>query len=162
MDREKYTGTRTRSHSHIERNMGTRAPIAALLASVLLLTGCATMLERLGGDGVKRDWLSYTEEPVDGFPRHRINGWNPISRTQLVVWTGVNDAYLLTVWSNCVDLQQARRIGVSSTGSRVTRFDKVLVGRDQCPISEIRPIDVRQMKADEKVARDLMRGEGRT
>jgi hypothetical protein len=35
----------------------------------------------------------------------------------------------------------------------VSRFDKVKVGRDTCPIREIRPIDVKQMKADAAAAR---------
>ena len=54
----------------------------------------------------------------------------------------------MTIWDGCQDLMFTQAIHVSSTGSQITNFDHVNVGRDRCQISQIRPIDVRQMKAD--------------
>jgi hypothetical protein len=75
-----------------------------------------------------------------------------VSRNQLVVWDSINRAYLLTVWDSCRDLKFANTIAVTSTSRTVSKFEKVLVERDSCPIKEIRPIDVKQMKADRRAA----------
>ena len=37
-------------------------------------------------------------------------------------------------------------------GNQITTFDKVLVGRDRCLIRQIQPIDLRQMRADQREA----------
>ena len=62
---------------------------------------------------------------------------------------------LLTL-ASCVVLDLrlnfANVIGVTSTTNTISKFDKVRVGNDVCPISEIRPIDVKQMKADRRAA----------
>jgi len=50
----------------------------------------------------------------------------------------------------CPDLKFAFTIGVTSSTGTVDRFEKVVVGKDQCMISEIRPIDSARMKADQK------------
>jgi hypothetical protein len=91
-------------------------------------------------------------EPVNSFTAFDINGWTALSDTKLVVWTGVNEAWLLTVWNGCQELSFVDRIRIKSTGSAVMRGDTVIVRRDRCPISEIRPIDVRQMRADREAA----------
>ncbi|HSG91056.1 MAG TPA: DUF6491 family protein [Pseudomonadales bacterium] len=136
--------------------MNIRLPM--LIACALLVASCANGLGRASSDLGPPRYLDYVGEPVRGFSAHRINNWTPLSRTQIVVWTGVNDAYLLTVWDTCPDLQTAHRIGISSTANRVSSFEKVLVDRQECPISEVRSIDVRQMKADRAVERRLLEG----
>jgi hypothetical protein len=88
-----------------------------------------------------------------------LDGWNAISKNQLVVWTGINKAYLLTIAGYCPDLEFAHAIGVTSTGNTVDRFEKVLVGRDRCLIKEIRPLDTKQLKEDRKLLREQMKKE---
>jgi hypothetical protein len=124
-----------------------RAFLAVALCATAL-AGCAGGLARLRGEDAGQRYVQYAGTPIEKFAAFRFDGWTPVSRNQLVVWTGVNEAYLLTVWDSCRDLQFANRVGVSSTTRTVSRFEHVTVGRDRCPISEIRPIDVRQMKAD--------------
>jgi hypothetical protein len=68
----------------------------------------------------------------------------------------MNEAWLLRVWDNCPDLMFVNGIRVTRTGSTISRFDKVMAGRDACPIQEIRPIDTARMKADRKAARDTI------
>lgn len=121
--------------------------IVMLVLTTLLASACA------GGPSRNTDdeaiaYLDYAGEPVRSFTSFRLQSWRPLSRNQLVLWTGVNEAYLVRVWDSCPDLQFANAIHVSSTGSQITTFDHVDVGRDRCPISQIRPINVRQMKAD--------------
>jgi len=71
-----------------------------------------------------------------------------------LVWTGVNEAYLIRVWSTCTDLNFAHRIGVTSTGHTVSRLESIRVGRQRCPIEDIRPIDVHGYKADRALAHE--------
>ena len=127
----------------------------ALLTVVATLTlgACASSLPRVSEESAIQRYQNYAGQPVDRFTAFNITGWTALSREKLVIWTGANEAWLLTVWNNCQDLEFAERIRLPRTGSSVSRSDVVLVGRDRCPISEIRPIDVRQMKADRAAER---------
>ncbi len=123
-----------------------RIVLAVLM--VALTAGCAGGLRRVSHEEVLAQYLDYAGEPVRGFTSIRLQSWQPLARDRLILWTGVNEAYLVTVWDNCQDLLFTNSIGVSSTGSQVSTFDHVQVGRDRCQIKEIRPVNVRQMKAD--------------
>lgn len=130
----------------------TAVRIGLLAVAALLLAGCATGVSRLSSETPLERYSAYAGEPVNSFTAFDINGWTALSDSKIVVWTGVNEAWLLTVWSGCQELSFADRIRIKSTGSSVMRGDTVIVGRDRCPISEIRPIDVKQMRADREAA----------
>ena len=119
--------------------------VALLVAA--LLAGCATK-------GPQLSYPEYAGEPVKSFYMSNFDGWSVVSKDQLVVWSGMNKAYLLTVTGYCPDLQFANAIAVTSTGNTVDKFEKVIVGKDRCMISEIRPIDTKQMKEDRKILRE--------
>lgn len=121
--------------------------LVMLVLTALLVAGCASGLRRNTGEEAVV-YFDYAGEPVRGFTSFRLQSWQPLSRNQLILWAGVNEAYLVTVWDSCPDLQFANAIRVTSTVNQITTFDHVHVGRDRCPIRQIRPIDVRQMKAD--------------
>jgi len=125
------------------------APALAAVACAALLAGCAT--------GPKLDYTDYAGEPVKSFYMGSFDGWNAVSKDQLVVWTSLNKAYLLSITGYCPDLQYANAIAVTSTGSTVDKFEKVIVGRDRCFINEIRPLDTKQMKEDRKLLREQMK-----
>ncbi len=127
--------------------------LVVVVAGAVLLAGCATSVSRLGDDGFRPRYADYAEEPVERFTTFRLDGWTPVSRDSLVVWNGPNEAYLVKVWDTCRDLQFAERIGITETARTVSRFEKVRVGRDSCPIEQIRRIDVAQYKADRAAAR---------
>jgi hypothetical protein len=122
---------------------------AAAVVGAALLAGCAT--------GPKLDYTDYAGEPVRSFYMSSFDGWTVVSKDRLVVWTGLNKAYLLTVTGYCPDLQYANAIAVTSTASTVDKFEKVIVGRDRCFINEIRPLDTKQMKEDRKLLREQMK-----
>ena len=125
---------------------------AGILLGAALLAGCASTLAKLSGP--KLNYSEYAGEPVKSFYMSNFDGWSAVSRDQLVVWSGMNKAYLLTVTGYCPDLQFAHAIAVTSTANTVDKFEKVIVGRDRCLISEIRPVDVKQMKEDRKILRE--------
>ena len=121
--------------------------LVMLVLTVLFAAACAGGLRRSKNDEAVA-FLDYAGDPVRGFTSFHLQSWQPLSRNRLVLWAGVNEAYLVTIWDGCPDLQFTNAIHVSSTGSQITTFDHVDIGRDRCPISEIRPINIRQMKAD--------------
>jgi hypothetical protein len=118
-----------------------------------LLSACGTGLARR--DELDLKYVDYAGEPVEQIRAMRgVDGWTPVSRNQLVIWTGHNEAWLIKVWDGCTNLSFANAIRVTQTGYTITRFDKVLVENETCPILEMRPVDVPRMKADRKAARD--------
>jgi hypothetical protein len=125
-----------------------KTSLAMIAATATLLAGCASMKKS------QLDYHEYTGEPVKSFYMNNLDGWAPVSKDEVVVWSGMNKAYLLKIAGYCPDLQFATAIGVTSTASTVDKFEKVIVGRDRCFIQEIRPVDVKQMKADRKILRD--------
>ena len=126
---------------------------ALAAAALALLTACAGGLARKD-DAAQFRYTDYAGDPVDTVDTMgRVTGWSSVSRTQLVIWTGLNEAWLIKVWDTCPDLMFSDNISVSRTGSRITKFDRVLVGAERCQITEIRPVDVKQMKADRAAAK---------
>ena len=125
------------------------APALAALLGTTLLAGCAT--------SPKLDFTDYAGEPVKSFYMNNFDGWSAVSKDQLVVWTGLNKAYLLSITGYCPDLQFANAIAVTSTANTVDKFEKVIVGKDRCFIQEIRPLDTKQMKEDRKLLREQMK-----
>ncbi|MFM7396982.1 MAG: DUF6491 family protein [Gammaproteobacteria bacterium] len=124
-----------------------------VLAGVVLLSACGSGLARRGDADLR--YVDYAGDPVDEIRSMRnISGWTPVSRNQLVIWTGLNEAWLIKVWDGCYNLSFANAIQVTRTGYTISRFDKVLVEKESCPIVEMRPVDVARLKADRKAARD--------
>ncbi len=127
------------------------------LIAAVTLAACASSFNRLQGDNERLSYADYAGEPIDHFTSFRLNGWTPVSRDQVVLWTGVNEAYLVRVQSTCPDLKFANSIGVTSTTRTISRFEKLQVGADTCPIEEIRPIDVKQYKADRRAQAEALK-----
>jgi hypothetical protein len=116
---------------------------------MLLLSACSGIARRQDGQSQLDRYLQYAGSPIDHFTYlGRYDSWTALSHNQLVVWTSMNDAYLLTVAGICTGLQFTQRIGVSSTGGSVSRLETVSFDHQSCPISEIRPVDYRKMRRD--------------
>lgn len=126
--------------------MTTRTLLVLVLTA--LLTSACGALQRNEKEPVLAKYEPYIGEPIRGFTSFRLSSWQSVSRTQLILWTGVNEAYLVTVWDTCPDLQFTETIRVTSTTSEISTFDQVLVGSDRCQIQHIQPIDVRRMRAE--------------
>jgi len=130
-----------------------KTSLVAILSSVALLSGCAATLKKLSEP--KLSYTEYAGEPVKSFyMKNPDGGWSPVSKDQLVVWSGINEAYLIKVAGYCPDLMFAQAIGVTNSAGTVDKFEKVIVGHDKCFIEEIRPIDTKQMKEDRKLIKE--------
>ncbi|MBU8976381.1 MULTISPECIES: DUF6491 family protein [unclassified Lysobacter] len=104
--------------------------------------------------------------PVGNFQYFgRLDGWTPLGNTALAIWTRPSTVYLLELGGTCQDLDFANAITVTNQMGRVyARFDKVIVlgrGTNQMPcwIQEIRPIDVKALRAAEQEKREAQTAE---
>jgi Family of unknown function (DUF6491) len=120
------------------------------VALAALLAACSGISQRAKDQEMQAQYQQYAGAPIDHFTYlGHYDDWRSLSSTQLVVWTSLNEAYLLTVREPCIDLKFTNRIGLSSTAGTVTnRLDSVLVNRDRCQITEIRPVDYKKMRSD--------------
>jgi hypothetical protein len=129
-----------------------RARAVAAVALAALLAGCGTTAHR--GEASPDEFLPYAGAPVDEFHFFRFDDWQLAGKDRVVLWVDVNQAYLATVAEPCAELDFSEYLGVSSTLHTVSRFESLFPGhRDRCPITEIRPLDVRRLKADQTAAR---------
>ena len=120
----------------------------ALALIAVVASGCASGLSRTRSDQVLARYEPYVGEEIRGFTALRQHSWQPVSRNQLILWTTINDAYLLTISNNCPDLMFSNSVGVSSTVSEISTMEHVIVRGDRCPIQKIQPIDIRAYKRD--------------
>ncbi|MBW4053355.1 MAG: hypothetical protein HIU85_18210 [Proteobacteria bacterium] len=121
------------------------------LLAAALLASCSGVraLERHAG-AQRTQFNDYAGKPVEQFTWVTANrsSW-AIDRNQLVAWTNINQAYLVTVASPCPNLRFANRIGISSTAGTVyARFDRVFAQGRTCLIKTIQPVDYRRMQRD--------------
>lgn len=128
--------------------------ITAALFTAVLLAGCANTIAKLKGPDANLNYADYAGEPIQSFWMSRVDGWASISDREIVVRSDIKKAYLVKVAGFCPDLKFAATIGITSSADQVDRFSKVVVGHDQCLISEIRPIDMARMNADRKALRE--------
>jgi hypothetical protein len=124
--------------------------IAWLLTATALLAACSGIPLKQREQAERDRFEAYAGQPVDHFTwLTHYDGWEPIGPHELVIWTGINDAYLIKVASPCDDLMFANHVALTNTtGTVYARFDFVNVRGWHCPIQEIRPIDYRRLRQD--------------
>ncbi|MGH8290459.1 MAG: DUF6491 family protein [Steroidobacteraceae bacterium] len=134
---------------------------AWLLLGAALLASCSGIPLKQREAAERSRFEAYAGKPVDHFTwLTHYNGWEPISPDQLVVWTDINDAYLITVFHPCVDLMFARRIGLTSSGDTVyAHFDAVKAQGWRCMIKTIQPVDYLRMQRDLREQRAAEKGQ---
>ena len=128
-------------------------PLIIALA-VAALAACATQPEKPNQRLL--DYQAASGTPVNSFRYFSLWSWEALDRTHLAIYTRGNEAYLLTVDGACQNLEWVNAIGLTSRMHEVTRgFDKVLTGQMvPCTVLEIRPVDVRKLKAEEKLQKE--------
>jgi hypothetical protein len=127
---------------------------AALLAAPLLLTSCAgvPLRERPGAE--LRRYEAYAGRPVKQIRWvNNYRRWSPIAAHKLLMWTNIEQPYLMTVFPPCTNLLFAHGIGITSTiDVTQARFDFVTADGWKCMIETIQPIDYRRMRQAERKA----------
>jgi hypothetical protein len=133
--------------------------IALTLLAVAALAACSSVPPSVRSAQALARYSQYAGEPVSDFRYYsRLRTFQALSKDKVFVRTGGNDAYLLTVFP-CLNLEFATRIGISTQfGAVRSGFDDVLVDGERCRISEIRPVNYRQMRADAKESGEKLIG----
>jgi hypothetical protein len=123
--------------------------IPTLLTPVLASSATNGARERMSEHMSQFD--RHAGEPVSSFHFFRLDTFEVLGRNAIAVWTRPNQAFLLTVDEPCFGLEFATAVGVSSNGNRVYRRSDDVVFKDQrCAIAEIRPVDVKALKAERR------------
>jgi hypothetical protein len=131
--------------------MRIRTPYVAMFAVMLALAACASPGPRERQAAALERHLQFAGAPVDSFNLRLMQQWQALGETHVVVYTGVNEAWLLDLDQPCRGIDFAQVISLTSSGSRVyRRFDSVRFDQQFCRIREIRPVDVRAMKAERR------------
>ena len=114
---------------------------ATLVLTLGLLAGCATA-------PTKQTYLQYAGPPIESFTYlGRYNGFRTLGGQDLVIWTTINDAYLIKVLEPCLNLPYANKVDVTSEAHTVTRsIDWVVFDRGRCRIDTIQHVDYGAMK----------------
>lgn len=134
--------------------------LLALLLLGVLLASCESVPYAQRLQQRQQAYSAAAGAPVRSFRLvmgEQIYSWEPLSDTQLVIYTLPSKAYLLDVWP-CNNLTFTNFIGLTSFASQVqTGFDKVLTGRPYipCMIKQIRPIDLARFKLEKESLRHI-------
>ena len=130
---------------------------------LLLLAGIAATAdaqdrktERLTKMEQRRELVTrYASEPKSSVPFARSYDFEPLGQHTVLLYESMNRAYLVEIEDFCPDLPTAMAIGVDNKTSTLSaKFDAVRIGGRSCRILEIRPVDVKAMKAAQKSGRD--------
>lgn len=124
-------------------------------AALLALTAVATAQAMTDSERERlAEYERFAGEPVKDMPFWRLQSYEALGNEALVVWTGVNKAWLIKVLPPCTDLPWAKAVGLSSTNHRVSaKFDHVIAGKDRCNIASIQPVDDKAVRAARKEKR---------
>jgi hypothetical protein len=133
--------------------------VALTVLAVSALAACSSTPPAERDAQALARYARYAGEPVSDFRFYsRLRTFQALGRDKVFVRTGNSEAYLLTVFP-CLNLEFATRIGMSSQFNAVrSGFDAVLVDGERCTISEIRPVNYRQMRADAKESGEKLTG----
>jgi hypothetical protein len=133
--------------------------IALAVLAVAGLAACSSTPPSQRDAAALARYAQYAGEPVTDFRYYtNFKTFQPLGRNKVFVRTSHSDAYLLTVFP-CMNLEFASRIGLTSQfGAVRSGFDDVLVDGERCRISEIRPVNYRQMRADAKESGEKLIG----
>jgi hypothetical protein len=90
------------------------------------------------------DYRRYVKGATLAFNLANVTDWDSPDPNHVVVWTSPVEAYLLTLFGACFNLQSSQTILLSHGGGA----GAVMVGGERCPIQAVERLDARAMKAD--------------
>ncbi len=117
-----------------------------LLASVAIgLAACAGNVKITSVDEILTSKGLVRGEIVNRISNHQIHGWQTVNDENLIITTGVNDAYLISLQSPCYSLRSAYTIGYTSHMSSLDKFDRIVIRdignqQESCQIKQIQAL----------------------
>jgi len=124
-----------------------------LSMALALLAGVAHADTREHEDEEFARYKQYAGAPIDEFPMFRMWKWQVVGPERIVIWSTINDAYLVRVEKPCVRLEWTHAVVVTQKMRQKVskKFDYVVFGNQRCKIDEILPVDYKAMLKDGKV-----------
>lgn len=123
---------------------------AWLPVAAALLASCASPPIARPNTAESASYMAHAGKPVNRFTW--ITGYrraSAISSSQVLVWTDINRAYLVTALRPCANLWFAHHIGFTQTGDSVyARLNLVRADGWTCGIETIQPVDYRAAEQD--------------
>lgn len=115
-----------------------------------LLTSCASAPVARQDAAERASYLAHAGKPIARFTWvSSYRRTSAISADQVVVWTDLNRAYLVTVSHPCANLWLAHTIGLTQTGDSVyAHVNLVKADGWTCGIRSIQPIDYGAVEHD--------------
>lgn len=143
----------------IEDRIMSKSPLipAGALMLGLLCAGCSSVPYAQRMSERQAAYAAAAGAPVRSFNFFSLYSWEPLSDTELAVYTQPNKAWLLDL-GGCQELLFVNSIGLTSNVNQVmVGFDKVLTGRHNfpCTITQIRPVDVKSLKLAQQKQRQI-------
>jgi hypothetical protein len=128
---------------------------AWLPVAAALLASCASSPPAQHDAAERASYMAHAGQPVKRFvwdtTYHR---WTALSSDQVLVWTNLNEVYLVTVLHPCADLWFAHTIGFTQTGDSVyAHLNLVKADGWSCGIKTIQPVDYRAVEQDLRTAK---------
>ena len=140
--------------------------LAALLLACAVASGCTTDYRQRDTERLAL-YEANAGAPVQSVSYFgSLNGWTPLGESAIALWTRPSQAYLVRFVGSCPDIEFANAIQVTSQGGRVyARFDDVVpidgspMHSMPCRIGELRPLDMKAIRASERGAREARAAE---
>jgi len=129
--------------------------VLTALAVVAALSACS----RVGKDYTTRmqarqqAYATAAGEPVNSFRYFSLWSWEPLSDSELAVYTRSNEAWLIDLDGKCRNLEFTNHIALTSSASEVSaKFDRVITGGADAPcfIKQIRPVDIKKLDSPQE------------
>ena len=134
------------------------------MAAKTLLTALAVVAALSACTRVGKDYTSRMEarqqayaaaagEPVSSFRYFSLWSWEPLSDSELAIYTRANEAWLLDLDGKCRNLEFTNHIALTSSASEVSaKFDRVITGGADAPcfIKQIRPVDIKKLNSPQE------------
>jgi hypothetical protein len=123
--------------------MRTLARLTAIILAAMLSAGCTAPPPSKQDVATEAKLLKFAGPPIDSFTYlGHYDGIRTLGDKLVVIFTTVNDGYLIRVRDPCPNLRFVNRFGLTSTDRTVNRaFDFVLADQERCPIDTIRRVD---------------------
>lgn len=117
--------------------------------AVLALGACASADTKSGGKPTLEQMLAERGyklgNEVGDISNYRIDGWHGVDDEHLIIDAGAHRDYLVTVRPPCHALMTAERIGFTSTVTKLTRLDQIVVEdvgfSNRCPIQTLHQLE---------------------
>ncbi|MFM6987117.1 MAG: DUF6491 family protein [Arenimonas sp.] len=132
---------------------------AAMLLSILIATAASaatTKTDRQTRMEERREFVTgFAGEAQSSVRFSRFYDFEPLGTDTLLLYESLNRAYLVKIEDFCPDMPSAFKLGVDNSSSSLhVRLDAIVVRGNRCRIIEIRPVDVKAMKAAQKAKRE--------